>query len=159
MYCKSATRKKTSQKLVSSFKKKIHSFSVLSKGIPGVLSFLKKDDHSFYFFHLFVVRFWLYLYNSFYCTMCCYLTFLTVLTAVKCELNMDWDQSLFFPFPISLVSSCHRGSRMRSWMMLVGLAVVLLCLFPENNSSSLSNSHRQLRQAEDEGTGTVFNHF
>ena len=159
MYCKSATRKKTSQKLVSSFKKKIHSFSVLSKGIPGVLSFLKKDDHSFYFFHLFVVRFWLYLYNSFYCTMCCYLTFLTVLTAVKCELNMDWDQSLFFPFPISLVSSCHRGSRMRSWMKLVGLAVVLLCLFPENNSSSLSNSHRQLRQAEHEGTGTVFNHF
>ena len=154
MYCKSATRKKTSQKLVSSFKKKIHSFSVLSKGIPGVLSFLKKDDHSFYFFHLFVVRFWLYLYNSFYCTMCCYLTFLT---AVECELNMDWDQSLFFPFPISLVSSCHRGSRMRSWMMLVGLAVVLLCLVPENNSSSLSNSHRQLRQAEDEGT--VFNHF
>ena len=156
MYCKSATRKKTSQKLVSSFKKKIHSFSVLSKGIPGVLSFHKKDDHSFYFFHLFVVRFWLYLYNSFYCTMCCYLTFLT---AVECEQNMDWDQSLFFTFPISLVSSCHRGSRMRSWMMLVGLAVVLLCLFPENNSSSLSNSHRQLRQAEHEGTGTVFNHF
>ena len=118
--------------------------------------FLKKTTILFNFFHLFVVRFWLYLYNSFYCTMCCYLTFLT---AVECEQNMDWDQSLFFTFPISLVSSCHRGSRMRSWMMLVGLAVVLLCLFPENNSSSLSNSHRQLRQAEDEGTGTVFNHF
>ena len=155
MYCKSATRKKTSQKLVSSFKKKTHSFSVLSKGIP----FLKKMTILFNFFHLFVVRFWLYLYNSFYCTMCCYLTFFTVLTAVECEQNMDWDQSLFFTFPTSLVSSCHRGSRMRSWMMLVGLAVVLLCLFPENNSSSLSNSHRQLRQAEDEGTGTVFNHF
>ena len=62
MYCKSATRKQFSQKLVSSFKKKIHSFSVLSN------------------------RFWLYLYNSFYCTMCCYLTFLT---AVECEQNMD----------------------------------------------------------------------